>query len=71
MSFNKRFLSEDSIRKQATSDQFDSFEKYMTTADAYITSDKWSSQFLIEFQKHEDGSWERRMLHLKINTKEI
>ncbi len=36
MSFNKRYLSEDSIRSNAKSNSFHWFERYMVNADAYI-----------------------------------
>jgi hypothetical protein len=65
MGFNKRFLDEKTIKSQSNIN-FDSFESFLTKSDMFITQDEWSSWFLKEFQKHEEGSWERRMLHLKL-----
>ena len=51
MGFNKRFLSEESIRAFAKNG-FNSFEVYMTCADAYIVSMGWASKI---YDKRKDN----------------
>ncbi len=65
MGFNKRFLSEDSIRSFANS-SFDSFETYMTCADAYIVNLGWAEKIYHQFGKAEKT--ERKEIHKKIKN---
>ena len=53
MGFNKRFLSESSIRAYANSykDNFNMFLRYMTSADAYIIEGSWASKIYNKFSK--------------------
>ena len=76
MSFNKRFLSESSIRSFAKSyhDSFHWFQRYMVYADAYIidtTNGDWASDIHDRFCKAEEDSEERRNLHQQIVKDEI
>jgi hypothetical protein len=64
MSFNKRFLSENSIRSFAKADSFKSFERYMTYADAYITETGWASEIYHKFGEAEES--ERKNIHQSI-----
>jgi len=56
MGFNKRFLSIDSIM-QALSKEFNLFNRYMTTADAYLCEDLESSKI---WNQYVDSSLENR-----------
>jgi len=64
MSFNKRFLSKDSIKNYAkSSDSFHWFQRYMVYADAYIIEDDgtgWASKFYDEFGKAGENSEKRK-----------
>jgi hypothetical protein len=73
MSFNKRFLSESSIRSFAKSykDSFHWFQRYMVYADAYIIEGDWASKIHKKFNKFEEDSEERRNLHQQIVNEEI
>lgn len=76
MGFNKRFLSEDSIRgyAKANADSFHWFQRYMVHADAYIidmTNGSWASDIHSQFCKAKEDSDERRELHRKIVNNEI
>jgi hypothetical protein len=76
MGFNKRYLSEDSIRSNAKSnaDSFHWFQRYMVYADAYIidmTNGDWASKIHNQFCEAESDSIERRELHQKIVNNEI
>ena len=73
MSFNKRFLSESSIRSFAKSykDSFHWFQRYMVYADAYIIEGDWASEIYDRFGKAEEDSEERRNLHQQIANDEI
>jgi len=53
MGFNKRYLSESSIRSMADSNQenFPGFQRYMTSADAYIIEGSWASRIYNKFSK--------------------
>ena len=68
MSFNKRFLSEGSIRSFAKN-EFNSFETYMTNADAYITETGWASKMYDKFGMADED--QRRKIHLQIQNNEI
>ncbi len=71
MSFNKRFLSESSIRSFAKSykDSFHWFQRYMIYADAYIIEGDWASDMYNKFG--EAGEEERRTIHQQIANDEI
>jgi hypothetical protein len=73
MSFNKRFLSESSIRSSAKSNQdsFHWFQRYMVYADAYIIEGDWASDIHDKFCKAEEDSEERRKIHQQIINEEI
>ena len=64
MSFNKRFLSDDSIRSFAKADSFKSFERYMTCADAYIIETGWANEIYHKFGEAEEA--ERKNIHQSI-----
>lgn len=74
MSFNKRFLSEDSIRSYAKSnaDSFHWFERYMIGADAYIidtTNGTFAEKIYEKFgRSNEEG---RREIHRQLVNDEI
>jgi hypothetical protein len=68
MGFNKRFLSEESIRAFAKNG-FNSFEVYMTCADAYIVSMGWASKIYDKFGNANEE--ERKSIHKKIANNEI
>ncbi len=70
MSFNKRFLSTDSIKRFANSNQFESFQVYMTHADAYIINGEFASKFYKEFGSADSNSEERKNLYNKIKNDE-
>jgi hypothetical protein len=65
MGFNKRFLSEESIRAFAQND-FQSFETYMTNADAYIVNMGWADKIYHQFG--EANEKQRKELHKKIKN---
>jgi len=65
MGFHKRFLSEESIRAFAKND-FNSFETYMTCADAYIVNIGWASKIYHQFG--ESDQKERKELHKQIKN---
>ena len=71
MSFNKRFLSESSIRSFAKSykDSFHWFQRYMVYADAYIIEGDWASDMYRKFGEAEEE--ERRIIHQQIVNEEI
>ena len=73
MGFNKRFLSEESIRSFAKShkDSFHWFQRYMVYADAYIVDTGWASDIYDRFGKAGEDSEERRELHRQIANDEI
>jgi len=74
MGFNKRFLSEDSIRSSAKNNTFHWFQRYMVYADAYIidtSNGNWASDIYHQFGKAGEDSDERRELHRKIANDEI
>ena len=76
MSFNKRFLSESSIRSYAKSnkDSFHWFQRYMVYADAYIidmTNGDWAQQIHDRFCNAKEDSEERRKIHQQIVNDEI
>lgn len=74
MSFNKRYLSEDSIRSSAksNSDSFHWFERYMVYADAYIidtTNGTFAEEIYEKFgESTEEG---RREIHRQLVNNEI
>jgi len=74
MSFNKRYLSEDSIRSHAKSnpDSFHWFERYMVYADAYII-DTTKGDFAEKiYEKFGEGNEEvRREIHRQLVNNEI
>lgn len=74
MSFNKRFLSEESIRSYAKSnvDSFHWFERYMVCADAYII-DMTKGDFAEKIhEKFGEGNEEiRREIHRQLVNDEI
>ena len=74
MSFNKRYLSEDSIRSsaKANSDSFHWFERYMVYADAYII-DTTNGDFAEKiYKKFGEGNGElRREIHKQLVNDEI
>ena len=49
MGFNKRFLSEDTIKSYAKSHTFHEFEKMMINSDSYTYLDSYSAQIGAEF----------------------
>jgi hypothetical protein len=65
MGFNKRFLSEESIRAFAQND-FKSFEVYMTHADAYIVNMGWAEKIYHQFGEAEEK--ERKSIHKQIKN---
>lgn len=65
MSFNKRFLREESIRNFAKGD-FESFKVYMTNADAYIVETGWAYDIYKEFDRANEE--ERKLIHQKIQN---
>jgi len=73
MSFNKRFLSESSIRSFAKSyrDSFHWFQRYMVYADAYIIEGDWASGIYERFGEAGEDSEERRKIHQQIVNDEI
>jgi len=73
MGFNKRFISEDSIRSMAKSykDNFHWFQRYMVYADAYIIQGEWASDIYHQFGKMEEDSEGRIKLHQQIANDEI
>lgn len=73
MGFNKRFLSESSIRSSAKShkDSFHWFQRYMVYADAYIIEGEWASEIYHRFGEAKEDSEERRELHRQIANDEI
>ena len=50
MSFNKRFISKESI-KAKSKDTFERFESYLTNAECYISDSEWSSKIYSQFSK--------------------
>lgn len=64
MGFNKRFLSENSIRTFAKVDSFNRFEHYMICADAYIIETGWASEIYHKFGEAEES--ERKNIHQSI-----
>jgi hypothetical protein len=68
MGFNKRFLSEESIRSFAKND-FPSFESYMTNADAYIVNTGWAEKIYHKFGESDQKG--RKTLHKQISKNEI
>ncbi len=70
MSFHKRFLSEDSINNHAKYGNFESFQTYMTNADAYMINGNMASKFYQEFGQCEPDSQERKDLYTKIINNE-
>jgi len=74
MSFNKRYLSEDSIRSHAksNSDSFHWFERYMVNADAYIIDTSKGDFAEMIYEKFGEGSEEvRREIHRQLVNDEI
>ncbi len=65
MSFNKRFLKEESIRSFANND-FESFEVYMTNADAYIVEPGWAYETFKKFDLANEE--ERKLIHQTIKN---
>lgn len=63
MGFNRRYLSEDSIRKSASSSlsSFESFEKYMTSSDVYIIQGENSKWALDVFQIFKNANQVNRL----------
>jgi len=51
MGFNKRYISEDSIRLIATSGDFENFYRYFKSPDAVILTDKFSSRIYKQIEK--------------------
>ena len=51
MGFNKRYISEDSIRLIATSGDFENFYRYFKSPDAIILTDKFSSRIYKQIEK--------------------
>jgi len=74
MSFNKRYLSEDSIRSHAKAnpDSFHWFERYMVYADAYII-DTTKGDFAEKiYEKFGEGNEAvRREIHRQLVNDEI
>lgn len=68
MGFNKRFLSEESIKASAKN-SFDSFETYMINADAYIISGDWANKIYHQFG--EATKEERKKIHSQISKNQI
>jgi len=74
MGFNKRFLSEDTIRTNAKNNTFHWFQRYMVYADAYIidtSKGDWASKIHNEFCEAKEDSDVRKNLHYKIANDEI
>lgn len=74
MGFNKRFLSESSIRSFAKSNNFHWFQRYMVYADAYIIEggpNDWANKMYHKFGQAGEDSEERKELHRKIANDEI
>jgi hypothetical protein len=73
MGFNKRFLSESSIRNFAKSnhDSFHWFQRYMVYADAYIIEGDWASEIYHKFGEAGEDSEERRKIHQQLVNDEI
>jgi hypothetical protein len=74
MSFNKRYLSEDSIRSHAKSnpDSFHWFERYMVNADAYIIDTTKGDFAETIYEKFGEGNEEvRREIHRQLVNDEI
>jgi hypothetical protein len=74
MGFNRRYLSEDSIRKAASSSlsSFDTFEKHMTTSEVYIIqgeNTKWTSEVFHKFK--ESNRTNRLQIYHSIQKGEI
>jgi ATP-dependent phosphoenolpyruvate carboxykinase len=65
MGFHKRFLSEETIRSNAKSD-FQSFETYMTNADAYIVNTGWADKIYHQFGQSKEK--QRKELHKQIQN---
>jgi len=69
MAFHRRFIDEESIRRSAKG-EYNMFKRYMTSADSYVTSDSFSTDFYREFR--EATETKRRELQEKLNlTNEI
>lgn len=71
MSFNKRFLSKESIISQAKNNSFHWFQRYMVYADAYIIEDdgtQWASKFYDEFGKAGEDSEKRKDMWEKLKN---
>ena len=51
MGFNKRYISEESIRLIAASGDFEKFYKYFKSPDAIILNDKFSSKISKQIEK--------------------
>lgn len=51
MSFNKRFISKESI-KAKSKDSFERFESYLMNADVIISECEWSSKIYSLFSKY-------------------
>lgn len=67
---NRRFLTEESIKSFAKSHDFQSFQSYIISADAYVINGDKASKFFIEFIKQEDNSQERKTLYNKMRNDE-
>ena len=65
MGFHKRYVSYDNIIASAKS-EFYNFNRYLTNADAYITSDAESSNFLNEYWNSSEEK--KKELHKKIQN---
>lgn len=65
MGFNKRYLSFDNIIS-FSKNEFVSFHRYLTGADAYITSDKESSNFLNDYWSSSEEK--QKELHKKLQN---
>lgn len=73
MSFNKRFLSKDSIKSYAKSSSFHWFQRYMVYADAYIIEDDgtgWASKFYDNFGKAGEDSEKRKDMWEKLKNEQ-
>ena len=51
MGFNKRYISEDSIRLITASGDFEKFYRYFKSPDAVILTDKFSSRIYKQIEK--------------------
>ena len=51
MGFNKRYISEDSIRLITASGDFEKFYRYFKSPDAVILTDKFSSRISKQIEK--------------------